>query len=119
MLLVDDSSVNLKVGSLLLNGQGMIVDTASNGKDALDMIRENGVDAYDLVLMDIQMQGMGGYEATKEIRKLPNGNKLKIIAFSANAFDEDRELSLMAGMNGHIAKPLKINELVSELKKFV
>ncbi|MBR4416479.1 MAG: response regulator, partial [Victivallales bacterium] len=98
--------------------QGMMVDTALNGQIAVDMIRKNGVDAYDFVLMDVQMPVMDGYEATSIIRKLPDGDKLKIIAYSANAFEEDREKSLKAGMDGHIAKPLKINELVNELKQF-
>ena len=64
------------------------------------------------------MPVMGGYEATALLRKLPNGDRLKIIAFSANAFEEDREKSLKAGMNGHIVKPLKINDLLNELKRF-
>ena len=119
VLMVDDSKLNLKIGTLLLQEQGMIVDTASNGQMAVDRIREKGVDAYDFVLMDVQMPVMDGYEATSEIRKLPDGDKLKIIAFSANAFEEDREKSLKAGMNGHIAKPLKINELLDELKRLV
>ena len=96
----------------------MIIDTASNGQMAVDRIREKGVDAYDFVLMDIQMPIMDGYEATSLIRKLPNGDKLKILAFSANAFEEDKEKSLKVGMNGHIAKPLKIDELLNELKRF-
>ena len=119
ILMVDDSTLNLKIGVLLLQEQGMIVDTASNGQIAVDMIREKGVDAYDFVLMDVQMPVMDGYTATSLIRKLPNGSKLKIIAFSANAFEEDKEKSLKAGMNGHIAKPLKIDELLNELKLFV
>ena len=82
------------------------------------MIRENGIGKYDFVLMDVQMPVMNGYEATSIIRKLPGGDKLKIFAFSANAFEEDREKSLKAGMDGHIAKPLKIQELMSELKHF-
>ena len=118
VLMVDDSKLNLKIGVLLLQEQGMLVDTAPNGKVAVDMIREKGVDAYDFVLMDVQMPVMGGYEATSLIRKLPGGDKLKILAFSANAFEEDREKSLKAGMNGHIAKPLKINDLLNELKRF-
>ena len=118
ILMVDDSKLNLKIGVLLLQEQGMVVDTASNGQIAVDMIREKGVDAYDFVLMDIQMPVMGGYEATAAIRKLPNGDRLKIIAFSANAFEEDREKSLQAGMDGHIAKPLKINDLLNELNRF-
>ena len=119
VLLVDDFEVNLKIGVLLLQQQGMVVDTASNGQMAVDKIREKGIDAYDFVLMDVQMPIMDGYEATAQIRKLPDGDKLKIVAYSANAFEEDREKSLKAGMNGHIAKPLKINELLNELKRFV
>ena len=119
ILMVDDNELNLKIGTLQLKQQGMIVDTALNGQTAVNMIWENGVDAYDLVLMDVMMPVMDGYEATSIIRKLPGGNKLKILAFSANAFEEDREKSLNAGMDGHIAKPLKVDELLSELKRFV
>ncbi len=119
VLMVDDNELNLKIGKLQLKQQGMVVDTALNGQSAVDMIRENGTDAYDFVLMDIQMPMMDGYEATSILRKLPGGDKLKILAFSANAFEEDREKSLKAGMDGHIAKPLKVDELLSELKRFV
>ena len=118
VLMVDDSKLNLKIGVLLLQEQGMLIDTASNGQIAVDMVREKGAGAYDLILMDVQMPVMGGYEATGFLRKLPGGDKLKIIAFSANAFEEDREKSLLAGMDGHIAKPLKINDLLNELKRF-
>ena len=118
VLMVDDSTLNLKIGVLVLREQGMTVDTAANGQIAVDMIREKGVDAYDFIVMDVQMPVMGGYEATGILRKLPGGDKLKIIAFSANAFEEDREKSLKAGMNGHITKPLKIDDLVKELKRF-
>ena len=118
VLMVDDSKLNLKVGVLLLQEQGMIVETASDGQAAVDMIRRKGIDAYDFVLMDVQMPVMNGYEATSVIRKLPGGDKLKIIAFSANAFEEDREKSLAAGMDGHITKPLKIEALLNELKRF-
>ena len=119
VLMVDDSKLNLRVGDLLLKEQGMTVETAANGKVAVDMIRQNGADAYDFVLMDVQMPVMDGYTATGIIRKLPGGDKLTIIAFSANAFEEDREKSLKAGMNGHISKPLRIEELLKELKRFV
>lgn len=119
VLMVDDNELNLKIGVLQLQQQGMIVDTALNGQTAVNMIWENGVDAYDLILMDVMMPVMDGYEATSIIRKLPGGNKLKILAFSANAFEEDREKSLNAGMDGHIAKPLKVDELLSELKRFI
>ncbi|MBO4648870.1 MAG: response regulator [Lentisphaeria bacterium] len=117
ILMVDDSKLNLKIGVLLLQEQGMIVDTAENGQLAVDMIREKGIDAYDFILMDVQMPVMDGYEATAILRKLPGGDKLKIIAFSANAFEEDKEKSLKAGMNGHITKPLKIDELINEFAR--
>ena len=119
VLMVDDNELNLKIGVLQLKQHGMIVDSALNGRLAIDMIRANGIDAYDFVLMDIQMPGMNGYETTSIIRKLPGGDKLKIIAFSANAFEEDREKSLNAGMNGHIAKPLKVEELMEEIRQLV
>ncbi|MBP5787049.1 MAG: response regulator [Kiritimatiellae bacterium] len=118
ILMVDDSPLNLKIGVLLLREKGALVDTAPNGKAAVDLIREKGVGAYDFVVMDVQMPVMDGYQATAAIRKLPGGDKLKIIAFSANAFEEDKEKSLKAGMNGHISKPLKINEFLSELRRF-
>ncbi|MBO4528439.1 MAG: response regulator [Victivallales bacterium] len=118
ILMADDNELNLRIAVLQFQEQGMVVDTALNGQIAVEMIRKNGVNAYDFVLMDVQMPVMDGYEATSIIRKLPDGDKLKIIAYSANAFEEDREKSLKAGMNGHIAKPLKINELVNELKQF-
>ena len=118
ILLVDDNELNIKIGVLQLQHEGSIVDTALNGQLAVDTLRENGMDAYDFVLMDIQMPVMDGYEATSIIRKLPGGGKLKILAFSANAFEEDKEKSLKAGMDGHIAKPLKVKELLNELKRF-
>ena len=117
--MVDDNELNLKIGVLQLKQHGMIVDTALNGQTAVNMIWENGIDAYDFVLMDVTMPVMDGSEATSVIRKLPGGDKLKIIAFSANAFEEDKEKSLQAGMDGHIAKPLKVDELLIELKRIV
>ena len=118
ILMVDDSHLNLKIGVLLLQEKGATVDTASNGKIALDTIREKGTTHYDIVVMDVQMPVMDGYEATAAIRALPGGDKLKIIAYSANAFEEDREKSLRAGMNGHITKPLKVSEFLAELRRF-
>ena len=118
ILMVDDSELNLKIGVLLLREKGATVDTASNGKIAVDLIREKGADYYNFVVMDVQMPIMDGYEATAAIRKLPGGDKLKIVAFSANAFEEDKEKSLKAGMNGHISKPLQINEFLKELQRF-
>ena len=89
ILMADDSKLNLKIGVLLLQEQDMTVETASNGQMAVEMIREKWVDAYDFVLMDVQMPVMDGYEATSIIRKLPDGDKLKIIAFSTNASESE------------------------------
>ena len=119
VLLVDDNALNIQVGVLQLKEEGMVVETATNGQIAVDMIREKGAGAYDFVLMDVMMPVMDGYEATAAIRKLPGGDGLKIIAYSANAFEEDKEASMKAGMDGHIAKPLKVNELLNELERLV
>ncbi len=119
ILMADDSELNLKIGVLLLREQGMAVDAVRNGQAAVDRIREKGAGAYDFVLMDVQMPVMDGYEATAAIRKLPGGDRLKIIAFSANAFEEDKEKSRRAGMDGHIPKPLKVGVLLDELKRLV
>jgi signal transduction histidine kinase/DNA-binding response OmpR family regulator len=118
ILMVDDSPLNLKVGTLLLREQGAIVDTAQNGQLAVDTIREKTPSHYDFIIMDVQMPIMDGYTATAAIRALPGGDKLKIIAFSANAFEEDKEKSLRAGMDGHLAKPLKISDFLEELRRF-
>ncbi len=117
ILMVDDSELNLKIGVLLLQKHGMTVDTARSGQAAVDMVKEKGIGAYDFILMDVQMPEMDGYEATALLRKLPDGDKLKIFAFSANAFEEDKEKSLKAGMNGHITKPLKIDKLIEEFTR--
>ena len=119
VLLVDDNELNRKIGVLQLQAQGMTVETAPGGQEAVGIIRDKGADAYDFVLMDIQMPGIGGYEATSMIRGLPGGDRLKIIAYSANAFEEDRERPLKAGMDGHIAKPLTIKDLMDELRRFL
>ena len=118
ILMADDSALNLKIGVILLREKGAAVDTASNGQIAVDLVREKGTDYYDFVVMDVQMPVMDGYQATAAIRALPGGDKLKIVAFSANAFEEDKEKSLRAGMDGHISKPLKMNEFLAELQKF-
>lgn len=72
-------------------------------------VEEKGIDYYDFILMDVQMPVMDGYEATKTIRALPDGDRVKIIALSANAFEEDVQKSLATGMNAHVAKPIDVN----------
>lgn len=115
LLLVEDNELNREISEQILQERGLIIDTAVDGKDALDQVKEKGVNYYDFVLMDIQMPVMDGYTSTREIRKLPGAGKLPIAAFSANAFEEDKQRSLEAGMNIHVAKPINIKELTRSL----
>ena len=119
VLLVEDNELNREIALDILEDEGINVDTAVNGQKAVEMVSEKGVDYYDFVLMDIQMPVMNGYEATKEIRKLYPDSTLPIIALSANAFEEDRQKSIAAGMNDHVAKPIKVDELKAVMSKFI
>lgn len=116
-LLVEDNEINREIATVMLEEAGIIADTAENGSLAVDALKDKGMDYYDFVLMDIQMPVMDGYEATRQIRQLPDGGKVKIIALSANAFAEDKKKSKEAGMNDHIAKPIDVEELLNTLKK--
>ena len=102
----------------ILTEYGFIVDTAENGAEALEKVSTSKPDTYDLVLMDVQMPIMNGYEATKRIRKLkdPVIANISILAMTANAFDEDRKKALESGMDGFLSKPIVIEELVQALK---
>ena len=95
----------------------MIAETAENGKIAVEMLKEKGPHYYDVILMDIQMPIMNGYEATKAIREMYPDENIIIIAVSANAFEEDKNASLAAGMNDHVAKPINIHELKQVMLK--
>ena len=122
LLVVEDNELNLEIASTLLKEAGFEVDTAENGKIAVEKVEAASADRYDLILMDIQMPEMDGYEATRRIRALPDTKKaaLPIVAMTANAFEDDRKNALHAGMNGHIAKPLdipKLFQVLSELLK--
>ena len=122
LLVVEDNELNLEIASTLLKEAGFEVDTAENGKVAVEKVEAASADRYDLILMDIQMPEMDGYEATRRIRALPDTKKaaLPIVAMTANAFEDDRKNALRAGMNGHIAKPLdipKLFQVLSELLK--
>ncbi len=116
-LLVEDNELNREIAVEILTEEGLIVDTAENGLAAVDAVASAGEGAYDLVLMDIQMPVMDGYEAAKEIRKLSAGwkKRLPILAMTANAFDEDRQKALAAGMDGHLAKPVDVDKLLGTL----
>ena len=116
VLLVEDNEMNREIAGEILGDAGLIVETAEDGEFALKAIEENGTNFYDFVLMDIQMPVMDGYEATKAIRALPGGDKVTIIALSANAFEEDIQKSLSMGMNAHVAKPINVNALFETMK---
>ena len=118
ILLVEDNELNSEIATEILTEYGFIVDTAENGAEALEKVSTSKPGTYDLVLMDVQMPVMNGYEATKCIRKLkdPALANISILAMTANAFDEDRRKALESGMDGFLSKPIVIEELVQALK---
>jgi len=116
ILLVEDNAINQQIAAALLNKVGVLVDIANNGKEGIQMITEKD---YDAVLMDLQMPVMGGLEATKAIRRLPQYAALPIIAMTANAMQGDAEQCIHAGMNAHLAKPIEPNVLYQELCRWI
>ncbi len=114
VLLVEDNPTNQQVALELLNLEGALVDVTNGGEKAVNLILENP-GKYDVVLMDIQMPDIDGYEATRRIRSKPGTQELPIIAMTANAMQSDREAALAAGMNEHIAKPFDIDDVVKTL----
>ena len=117
VLLVDDNEINREIGELMLTGEGFAVDLACDGAEAVDKVSASAPGTYDAVLMDVQMPVMNGYEATAAIRALPDPALagIPIIALTANAYQEDANAALAAGMDGYAAKPIdpvKIGEAV-------
>ena len=121
LLLVDDVDVNREIAVMLLSEMGFSVDTAVNGKDAVEKISKSPAFTYNGVLMDIQMPIMDGYEATKAIRLLENKDiaNIPIIAMTANAFSEDVKKALDSGMNAHVAKPIDLEKLEGTLRELL
>ena len=122
ILLVEDNELNLEIATAILEETGFIIESVTNGQECITKLQEVDDNYFDVILMDIQMPVMNGYEATKIIRKMENKNKanIPIIAMTANAFEEDKKTSLECGMNGHITKPLdpaKMIKIVSSLIK--
>lgn len=119
ILLVEDNELNSEIAAEILNEYGFLVDTAENGAEAVEKVKNSKPGNYDLVLMDVQMSVMDGYEATKQIRALDNPALagITILAMTANAFDEDKKKALECGMDGFLSKPIVIEELISILQK--
>ena len=120
ILLVEDNELNREIAGEILQMTGTKVETAENGKIAVEKVEASPKGSYDLIFMDIQMPVMNGYEATAAIRSLPGEKgKLPIVAMTANAFAEDVQLAKNTGMNGHIAKPLDMNKLNDVLESWL
>ena len=119
ILLVEDNELNSEIAAEILNEYGFLVDTAENGAEAVEKVKNSKPGNYDLVLMDVQMPVMDGYEATKQIRALDNPALagITILAMTANAFDEDKKKALECGMDGFLSKPIVIEDLISILQK--
>jgi CheY-like chemotaxis protein len=121
ILLVEDNEMNQMIAIEILKDSGFKIEVAPNGKEAVDMVNAADADYYDIILMDIQMPIMDGYEATRLIRTMEDPVKanIPIIAVTANAFDEDKKNALNAGMNGHLAKPYDIAEILRTLHEIL
>ena len=117
LLLVEDNAINMEIARMILTQAGFMLDTAEDGNVALDTIAQSQPGDYDAILMDIQMPVMNGYEATRAIRALPDPALagIPIIAMTANVFQEDVQAARNAGMDGHIAKPLDVEKMLSTL----
>lgn len=122
VLMAEDNELNAEIAMLQLVEEGIQVTRASDGMEVVEIFEENPPDTFDMILMDVMMPKMNGYEATREIRNLsdrPDGRMIPIIAMTANAFAEDVQASLDAGMNGHIAKPINMDEVIKAIARNV
>ena len=120
ILLAEDNELNAEIAIELLTEAGFFVDRVADGQECCEQMKEMAEGYYDLILMDIQMPNLNGYEATKKIRQMDNQKKasIPIIAMTANAFVEDKEMTRKMGMNAHIAKPIDVELLISTIEKY-
>ena len=122
VLLAEDNELNAEITAVQLEEFGMNVERAVDGKNAVEVFRNHPKGTFDVILMDVMMPEMNGYEATKAIRAMndrPDGKNIPIIAMTANSFAEDVQASLDAGMNAHLSKPINMNVLVPTLRKYL
>ena len=121
ILLAEDNDLNAEIAEAILERAGLKIDRVENGIQCVDRIMEMPAGTYDMILMDIQMPKMNGYKATQAIRRLPDKDKacIPIIAMTANAFEEDKREAIAAGMNGHIAKPIQVDNMLSILAEII
>ena len=121
ILLTEDNDLNAEIATELLQEEGCTVDRAKDGVECVDMLEKAANGTYQIILMDVQMPVMNGYDAARKIRRLDDPQKanIPIIAMTANAFSEDRQMALDVGMNDHVAKPINMNVLVPTLRKYL
>ena len=120
VLMAEDNELNAEIAIVQLEELGMQITRACDGDEVVNLFADNPPDTFDIILMDVMMPNKNGYEATKAIRELPNrpdGEAIPIIAMTANAFAEDVQASLDAGMNGHLSKPIVIDEVVKTIAR--
>ena len=121
ILLTEDNDLNAEIATELLQEEGCTVDRAKDGVECVDMLEKAADGTYQIILMDVQMPVMNGYDAAKKIRRMDDPQKanIPIVAMTANAFSEDRQEALDAGMNDHVAKPINMNVLVPTIRKYL
>ena len=122
VLLAEDNDLNAEIAITILEDMGLIVERVEDGIQCVAKMEQMPAKSYDLILMDIQMPEMNGYEAAKAIRAMndrPDGKNIPIIAMTANSFAEDVQASLDAGMNAHLSKPIVIDEVIKTIIRYV
>ena len=117
----EDNDLNAEIAEAILENAGLKIEHVEDGIQCVNRIEKMPADTYDMILMDIQMPKMDGYKATQAIRNLPDKDKacIPIIAMTANAFEEDKRDAIEAGMNGHVAKPIQVDKLLSMLAEII
>lgn len=119
VLLVEDNELNQEIAQAILSEAGFKIEIAADGIEAVEKVEQSVPGQYDVILMDVQMPRMNGYEATKHIRGMKDKSKanIPIVAMTVNAFEEDKKAALAAGMNAHIAKPIEVDKLKTALQQ--